>query len=314
LKPSIDLLARCAFSAYTLGIKTLDDEALARLLQYTSDRLNAYAHWEGFTEFPAPMLNPVHAILAGRALPEPASSMLALAFVDLSVFATVTAGTAAGHGLGDEAASYPLNDDDNGATTTTTLTVAGLRRPTDDETIALIRERHAEFVDSLLKLAGTFAKRRSLAKVGRPCCLFEDLVADREKSDSHVNNNDTVINYRSALSIIAAVGAQLEQARSRRQAPVQNTSEHQQAGQSRCTSCLAELHRGMMRLYGLWWEDVGRILMGEPEGGCSSVWDDVRSSLSSSLPVSPPNQWRNGFERFLLQIRRILITWPFLRR
>jgi hypothetical protein len=311
LKPSIDSLARCAFSAYTFGIKTLDDEALARLLQYTSDRLNAYVHWDGFTEFPAPMLNPVHAILAGRALPEPASSMLALAFVDLSVFATVTAGTAAGHG--DEAASYPLNDD-NGATTTLT-TVARLRRPSDGETIALLRERHAELVDSLLRLAGTFGRRRSLAKVGRPCCLFEDLAADREKSDSHANDNDNddVIKNRSALSIIAAVGAQLEEARSRRQAPVQNASELQQAGQSRCTSCLAELHREMKRLYGLWWEDVGRILMGEPQDGCSSVWDDVRSSLSSPLPGSPPNQWRNGFERFFLQIRRLLIIWRFFR-
>jgi hypothetical protein len=298
IQPSVDSLARCAFSAYTLGIKILDDEALTCLLTYASERLNAYAHWEGIVELPAPPLDPLHAILASRALPEPASSILATAFVDLSVFARATS-------TFDEAITfYPPSD-------RTTLTK--LRRPTDEETIALLQERHSELVDSLLRLARNFGKGRSLAKVGRPCCSFEDFAADRAP-DPHMN---AIINARSALSIITAVGAELQEAS--RHAPAQNAS--QQTGQqslehndkSRCRSCLAELHRGMRRLYGLWWEDVGRLLMGEPQDGHSSVWDDVRSSLSAAQTPAPANQWLRRLECFLHQIYRAFTGWSFLQ-
>ncbi|KAI0250816.1 hypothetical protein BJV78DRAFT_1283035 [Lactifluus subvellereus] len=302
-QPSIDSLARYAVSAYTLGIKTLDDAALAGLLTYTRDRLNAYARWEGFAEFPAPPLHPVRAILAGRALPEPASSILSVAFVDLSVF-----GTAAAAATVDEAALYPPGDP---------ISVQ-LRGLNDADTVALLRERHSELVESLLRLAGNFGRRRSLAKVGRPCCNFEGLTADHAP-DLQARAN-AAVKGRSALSIITAVGAELEEARSW-QAPASNGSHHQQAGQqppehddkSRCESCLAELHQGMKRLYRLWWEDAGRLLMGEPQDGCSSVWDDVGSSLSAPQTPVPPNQWRGGLRHLLHQIGRAFVGLRFLR-
>jgi hypothetical protein len=225
--------------------------------------------------------------------------MLAVAFVDLSVFATAASAD-------DEAAFYyPSN----------AAALAKFRGPNDSETVALLRERHSELVDSLLRLAKNFGRRRSLAQVGRPCCCFEDFAADRAP-DLRVN---PAIKGLSALSIITAVGAELEEAKSRK-APIQDAS--QQAGQQppehddslHCRSCLAELHQGMRRLYSLWWEDVGRLLMGEPQDGRSSVWDNVRSSLSAPQIPAPPIQWRRVLERFLHQIGRAFIGWRFLQR
>ena len=292
-QPSIDSLARYAFSAYTLGIKTLDDAALTGLLKYARDRLTAYARWEGIAEFPAPLLHPVHAILAGRALPEPASSILAIAFIDLSVF-----GTAA---TVEEAVLHPAGD----------LTLAKLRGPNDADTVALLRERHSELVENLLGLVGNFGRRRSLAKVGRPCCNFEGLATDHAP-DRQARAN--AVKGRSALSIITAVGLELEEARSR-QAPEQQAGQQppEHDDKSRCESCLAELHQGMKRLYGQWWEDVGRLLMGEPQDGRSSVWDDVRRSISAPQTPVPSHQWGGGLRGFLHQIGRAFVGLRFLR-
>jgi hypothetical protein len=289
IQPSIDSLARCAFSAYTLGIKVLDEAALTGLLTCTRDRLDAYANWDGFTEFRPPPVKPVHAVLAGRALPEPASSILSVAFVDLSAF-----------GLEDETALYPQID------------AANLRGPHDEDTIALLRERNAEFVDSLLKLSTNFGRRRSLAKIGRPCCNFEAFAADHTP-DPHANH---AAKGRFALSIIATLGAELEKARFlqaiSKNAPAKvdrRLFEHDD--KSRCSSCLAELHHGMMRLYGQWWEDVGQLLMGDSQGGRSSVWDDIRDSLSVPKTLVPPPGWLGGLRRFLCRIYGAVVDLQF---
>ncbi|KAN0139870.1 hypothetical protein V8E53_002532 [Lactarius tabidus] len=257
IEPSADSLARYALSAYTLGIQTLDDAALASLVVYAHNRMDTYTNWEGITEICPPALNPEHAILASRALPEPASSILAIAFVDLSIFKP------------DEAASYPFSEAPN------------LRDPNDEDTIFLLRERHSDFVDSLLKLSRNFGRRRSLAKVGRPCCSFEDFATDH----THTLHMNPAMKGRSALSIITAAGTALEMARSREvSAPRDSKQEDQHFSDDKdhsgppCSSCLAELHLEMRRLYGLWWEDVGRLLMGKPQAN-NLVWDSVRDSL-----------------------------------
>jgi len=270
IRPSVDSLTRYALSAYTLGIQSLDDAALASLLAYTRDRIDAYTNWEGIVEIPPPPLNPEHAILATRALPGPASSILAIAFVDLSVFAP------------NEAPSYPPSD------------APGLWNPNDEDTIILLRERHSELVDSLLKLSRNFGRRRSLAKVGRPCCNFEVFAADHTHT-LHVNPS---MKGRSALSIITAAGMALETARSREVSACkdskqegQHPSEHTES--SPCSGCLAELHQEMRRLHGLWWEDMGRLLMGEPKTSHFSVWDDVRDSLGDSQTPVLCAMWQN---------------------
>lgn len=257
IQPSVDSLARYALSAYTLGIQTLDDAALTSLVAYAHNRIDAYTNWEGITEIRPPALNPEHAILASRALPEPASSILVIAFVDLSIFKP------------DEAASYPFSD------------VPNLRDPNDEDTICLLRERHSELVDSLLKLSRNFGRRRSLAKVGRPCCSFEDFAADH----THTLSVNSAMKGRSALSIITAARTALETARSRevsaprdREQEDHHPSEDRDHSSAPCASCLAELHLEMKRLYGLWWEDMGRLLMGVPQTSYS-VWDNVRDSL-----------------------------------
>jgi hypothetical protein len=267
-QPSIDSLARYAFSAHTLCIDVLDETALAGLLACMRDRLDTYAHWDGIAEFRPPPMKPDHAILASRTLPEPASSMLTVAFVDGSVFGF------------DEAALHPQKD------------APSFRRRHDGDTIALLRERNSELVDSLLKQSTNFGRRRSLSKAGRPCCNFEAFAADHT-NDTRV---DSATKGRSALSIIADLGAELEETRLRQalamggaigsQEALLHPSEHD----SGCLSCLTELHQGMRRLYGLWWEDMGRLLIGEPKGG-RSAWDDVRSSLSVPQPRWPKRLW-----------------------
>jgi hypothetical protein len=236
------------------------------------DRLDAYAHWGGTTEFHLPPVTPDRAILASRSLPEPALSMLSVAFVDGSVF-----------GL-DEAALHPNID----------VPAPGFSRAHDQDTIALLRERSSELVDSLLKLCSNFDERRSLSKAGRPCCNFKAFAA------YHAHNvPDTRVNAaakgRSALSIIATLGAKLEEARLRqglvKRGPYEkllHPFEHDDyAG---CLGCLEELHQGMRRLYGVWWEDMGRLLMGEPKGR-HSAWDDVRSSLLVPQPARWGKLW-----------------------
>ena len=220
--------------------------------------MDTYTNWEGITEIRPPPLNPEHAILASRALPGPASSMLAIAFIDLSVFAP------------DESASDPSNH------------APKLRNLNDEDTIMLLRERHSELVDSLLKLSRNFGRRRSLAKVGRPCCSFEVFAADH----THTLHVNPTMKGRSALSIITAAGTALEMARSREvtaskdsKQEGQYSSEHKENSSLPCSSCLAELHVEMRRLYDVWWEDMGRLLMGEPQSNHFSVWDNVRDSL-----------------------------------
>ncbi|KAH8998582.1 hypothetical protein EDB92DRAFT_1186502 [Lactarius akahatsu] len=265
IQPSVDSLARCALSAYTLGIQTLDDAALTGLLACARDRMDTYTNWEGITEIRPPPLNPEHAVLASRALPEPASSILAITFIDLSVFTP------------SKAASYPSSE------------ALALRGPNDEDTIILLRERHSELVDSLLKLSRNFGRRRSLAKVGRPCCNFEAFAVDHTHN-LHVN---AAMKGRSALSIITAAGAALETARSREaSAPKdfkqedQHLSDYKGHSNSPCSSCLTELHLEMMRLYSLWLEDMGRLLMGEPQTNHFSVWDNIRDRLrNSQTPV-----------------------------
>lgn len=288
IQPSIDSLARYAFSAYTLGIKTLDEAALAALLNYTRDRLNAYENWDGIAEFQSPPLRSAHAILAGRALPEPASSILGVAFVDLSAFAL------------EEAALYPQNE------------APKLRGPHDEDTVALLRERNSELVGSLLKLCRSFGRRRSLSKVGRPCCNFKAFAADHVP-DLHVNATPK---GHFALSIIAALGAELERARSR-QALAEGGSQQegrQPPGQNEnrgCLNCLTELHQGMRRLYNQWWEDMGRLLMGEPRDARSSAWDDVRNGLSASLTPVPSDGWPEKLRHFLHRIYDTIIGFRF---
>ncbi|KAH9042131.1 hypothetical protein EDB85DRAFT_1886127 [Lactarius pseudohatsudake] len=264
-QPSVDSLARYALSAYTLGIQALDDAALTGLLACARDRMDTYTDWEGITEIRPPPLNPEHAILASRALPEPASSILAITFIDLSVFAP------------SKAALYPSSE------------ALALRDPNDEDTIILLRERHSELVDSLLKLSRNFGRRRSLAKVGRPCCSFEAFAVDHTHNP-HVN---AAMKGRSALSIITAAGAALETARSREaSAPKdfkqddQHLSDYKGHSSSPCSNCLTELHLEMMRLYNLWLEDMGRLLMGEPQTNRFSVWDNIRDRLrNSQTPV-----------------------------
>ena len=226
--------------------------------------MDAYSNWEGITEIRPPALNPEHAILASRALPEPASSILIIAFVDLSIFKP------------DDAASYPSNDAHN------------LRDPNDEDTIFLLRERHSELVDSLHKLLKNFGRRRSLAKVGRPCCSFEDFAADH----THTVHVNSAMTGRSALSIITGAGSALETARSREASAPRDSKqedhhniEDKDHSSAPCSSCLTEIHLEMRRLYGLWWEDMGRLLMGEPKTN-HSVWDNVRDGLwDSQTPV-----------------------------
>ena len=277
IQPSVDSLARYAHSAYTLGIQALDDAALTSLLACARDRMDAYTDWEGIVEIRPPPLNPEHAILASRALPEPASSILAIAFIDLSVFAP------------GEAASYPSSDAPR---------LRGLN-PNDEDTIILLRERHSELVDSLLKLSRNFGRRRSLAKVGRPCCSFEVFGAGH----THTLHVDPAMKGRCALSIITAAGVALETARSREaSAPEQEDShtpdsDHNDHSSSPCSSCLAELHLAMRRLYSLWWEDMGRLLMGEPQTNCFSVWDNVRGNLHTPV-LRTKLKLRQRFGRF----------------
>jgi hypothetical protein len=283
-QPSIDSLARYAFSAYTLGIKTLDEAALTGLLACARARLDAYANWNGFAEFDPPPVKPVHAILAGRALPEPASFILSVAFLDLSVF---------------EASLHPPIDTPH------------LKGPHDEDTIALLRERNAELVGSLLKLCTNFSRRGSLSKDGRPCCNFEAFAADHAP-DPHTKD---AVKGHFALFIIATIGAELEKARSR-QALANNASE--KAGRhpighdnkSGCLNCLAELHQEMRRLYGQWWEDTGRLLMREPKGGRSSAWDEVRHTLSVPKTRVPSLGW---LERLRRLVRRVYCSVVYLQ-
>ncbi|KAH9065418.1 hypothetical protein EDB87DRAFT_1067622 [Lactarius vividus] len=279
IQPSVDSLARYALSAYTLGIQALDDAALTGLLACARDRMDTYTNWEGTTEIRPPPLNPEHAILASRALPEPASSILAIAFIDLSVFTP------------SKAASYPSNE------------APALRDPNDEDTIVLLRERHFELVDSLLKLSRNFRRRRSLAKVGRPCCSFEAFAVDH----THNLQVNAAMKGRSALSIITAAGAALETARSREaSAPKDFKQEDQHPSEDKghlsspCSGCLAELHLEMMRLYSLWLEDMGRLLMGEPQTNRFSVWDNIRDRLrDSQTPVlRTKSKLRQRFGRF----------------
>jgi len=282
---SIDSLARYAFSAYTLGIKTLDEAALTGLLTCARDRLDAYANWDGFAQFRPPPVKPVHAILAGRALPDPASFILSIAFLDLSVF---------------EAAHYPAIDAPN------------LRGPHDDDTIALLRERNAELTDSLLKLCTNFGRRRSLSKDGRPCCNFEAFASDH--APGPYTKDATKGHF--ALSIIATLGAKLEKARCR-QALAKNPSEKPDRHHigldsiSGCSDCLAELHQEMRRLYSEWWEDMGRLLMGEPKEGRSSSWDDVRHSLSDPIARVPSLGWVEKLRRFVCRVYRAVVYLQF---
>jgi len=220
-------------------------------------------------------LNPEHAILASRALPEPASSMLAIAFIDLSVFAP------------GAAASYPPSD------------APELREPNDEDAIVLLQERHSELVDSLLRLSRNFGRRRSLAKVGRPCCSFEVFAAGH----THTLHVDPAMKGRSALSIITAAGVALETARSREASAPQgfqqedlHPPEHNDHSSSPCSNCLGELHLAMRRLYSLWWEDMGRLLMGEPQINCFSVWDNVRDNLQTPV-LRTKLKLRQRFER-----------------
>jgi len=232
------------------------------------DRLDVYAHWDGTSKIGPPPVKPGHTILASRTLPEPASSMLSIAFLDGSVFGF------------DEAALCPKID----------APTAEFSRSHDEDTIALLRERNSEFVGSLVKLCTNFGRRRSLSKVGRPCCNFEAFAAYRYAPDTRV---DAAVKGRSALSIIATLGAELEEARlrqdlakrgSQEEGALLHPSEHD--GDAGCLRCLEELHQGMRRLYGVWWEDMGRLLMGEPK--CErSAWDGVRDSLS----VPQPRWW-----------------------
>jgi len=236
-------------------------------------------------EFRPPPVKPVHAILAGRTLPEPASSILSVAFLDLSVF---------------ETALYPPIDAPN----------LGGRH--DEDAIALLRERHAELVSSLLKLCTDFGRRRSLSKVGRPCCNFEAFVADHAP-DSHTKD---AVKGHFALSIIATLGSELEKARFR-QALAENalkkTDRHTigHDNKSGCSSCLAELHQEMRRLYGQWWEDVGRLLMGEPQGRHSSAWDDVRHILSVPKTRVLSQGWLERLGRFLRRVYCAVVYLQF---
>lgn len=266
----MDSLARYALSAYTFCIDILDETALTSLLKCMRERLDTYARWDGTTEFHPPPVKPDHTILASRSLPEPASSMLSVAFVDGSVF-----------GL-DEAALYPKID------------APEFSRSHDRETIALLRERNSELEGSLLRLCTNFGERRSLSKAGRPCCNFEAFAAYHA-----YNVPDTRVNApakgRSALSIIATLGAELEEARLRRDLLKRGSHEalsppSKHDGDAGCLGCLEELHQEMRRLYGVWWEDMGRLLMGEPKGG-HSAWDEVRNSLLVPQPIWWVNLW-----------------------
>ena len=287
---SIDSLARYAFSAYTLGIKTLDEVALSGLITWTRDRLGAYANWDGTANFHPPPVKPVHAILAGRALPEPASSILSVAFLDLSVFG-------------------PEDDD---ATLYSSICAPNLRGPNDKDTIALLRDRNAELVNSLLKLSTNFNRRRTLSKTGRPCCNFEWFAAEHAPDPP----TNSAMKGRLALSIIGALGLELERARLR-QALAENISEKADRyvfecnDTSGCPSCLAELHRGMKRLYCQWWEDMGRLLMGDPQGGRTSAWDDARHCLAvPERPVSSQG-WLESLGRFLRRIYHGVVDMQF---
>lgn len=267
-----------------LCIDVLDETALTSLLTCIRGRLDVYANWDGTTHFRLPPVKPEHAILASRTLPEPASSMLTVAFVDGSVF-----------GFDEAALQHPQND-----------RAPGSRSPHDDEdTIALLRERNSELVDSLLKLCTNFGRCRSLSKAGRPCCNFEAFAAEHASA----TRMDSATKGRSAFSIIAALGAELEGARLR-QALVRGSQEallqpFEQDEDSGCLSCLTELHRGMMRLYGLWWEDMGRFLMGEPKGG-RSAWVNVRDSLSVPQP-----RWPERLRCLLIGMYRAVVGFLF---
>ena len=264
--------------------------ALTGLITWTRDRLDAYANWDGIANFHPPPVKPVHAILAGRALPEPASSILSLAFLDLSVFG-------------------PEDDD---ATLYSPIGAPNLQGPNDKDTIALLRDRNAELVDSLLKLSTNFSRRRTLSKTGRPCCNFEWFAAEHAP-DPHANS---AVKGHLALSIISALGSELERARFR-QALAKNTSEKADRyvfecnDSSGCSSCLAELHRGMKRLYCQWWEDMGRLLMGDPQGGRTSAWDDARHCLA--VPERPvlSRGWLGVLGRFLRRIYHGVVDMQF---
>jgi hypothetical protein len=211
--------------------------------------------------------------------------MLSVAFVDGSVFGF------------DEEAALNLQKD-----------APRFRRWHDDDTIALLRERNAELVDSLLKLSTNFGRRGSLSKAGRPCCNFEAFAANH----AFDTRADAAAKGRSALSIIADLGAQLEEARLRQSLPMGGSQEallhpFDYDDDSGCLSCLTELHQGMKRLYGLWWEDMGRILMGEPKGG-RSAWDDARDGLSVPQPRWPKRLWHS-----LIGVYRTVVGLLFRR-
>jgi hypothetical protein len=200
--------------------------------------------------------------------------MLPVAFVDGSIFGF------------DEASLYPQFD----------APALGFKRPEfhDEDTIALLGERNSELVESLLKLCTNFNKRRSLSRAGRPCCNFEAFAAyhAHDVPDTGVN---AAAKGRSALSIIATLGAGLDKARLQQDLvkrgsheAFSHASEHD--GAAGCLGCLEELHQGMMRLYGVWWEDIGRLLMGEPKGG-PSAWDAVRVSLLVPQPAWWEKLW-----------------------
>jgi len=278
----VDSLARYAFSAYTFCIDILDETALTSLLKCMRERLDAYAHWDGTAEFHPPPVKPDHTILASRSLPEPASSMLSVAFIDGSIFGF------------DEAALYPQID----------VPAPGFSRSHDQDTIALLRERNSELVDSLLKLCTNFDERRSLSKAGRPCCNFRAFAAHHAHNvpDTRVN---AAANGRSALSIIATIGAELEEARLQQDLVKRGSHEallhpSDHDGDAGCLGCLEELHQGMRRLYGVWWEDTGRLLMGEPKVG-RSAWDEVRDGL-----LVPQSAW---WEKLWCLLERILPSW-----
>jgi hypothetical protein len=123
---------------------------------------------------------------------------------------------------------------------------------------------------------------------------------------------------RSALAIIATLGAELDKAR-REQALAKN--EKDQAGRhpsghdekTGCLKCLNELHQGMKRLYDQWWEDLGHLLMGEPQGKRTSAWDEVRRSLSvPRTPVSSAG-WRDRLRCFLCGLYRGVVGLLFRR-
>ena len=267
---SVDSLARYASSAYTFCIEILDEAALTSLLECMRDRLDAYAHWDGTSEFHPPPVKPGHTILATRSLPEPASSMLSIAFVDGSVFGF------------DKAALYHKSD----------APAPGFSRSHDENTIALLRERNSEFVDSLLKLCCNFDRHRSLSNAGRPCCNFEAFAAHQRDAVTPLGD---AAKGRSAFSIIATIGAELEEARLRQEPAKRGSREallhpSEPDGDTGCLSCLTELHRGMRRLYGVWWEDMGRLLTGEPMNG-RSAWDDVLGGLSVPQPGCGESMW-----------------------